>query len=63
MATTNGALTPPDGLEATQQPTVAYGVDNKRKREEEDAQTHPFEDRAISRSAQTQRDILEILEQ
>ena len=59
MATTNGVLTPPEPMPVPAPNTA----DNKRKREDDDAPAKENSSTASSRNAQTQRDILEILQQ
>jgi hypothetical protein len=56
MATTNGALTPPTLPDAATSPNSVAGL--KRKREDDEDKPRP-----ASRNAQTQRDMLEILQQ
>ena len=61
MATANGTRTPPEEPEPEPVPLPA-GSDNKRKREEDDEPKQAS--RPISaRNAQTQKDILDILQQ
>ena len=63
MATTNGALTPPAAPGPVRANSPAEVADLKRKREDDESQPHPLKDATSSRNAQTQKDILEILEQ
>lgn len=62
MATANGAPTPPTAPTPELAPAASDTSDNKRKRED-DVQSEDATQSVISRSAQTQKDILEILEQ
>lgn len=61
MAAVNGARSPPQGPEPVLRRSASFSADNKRKRE--DDEVRPHRSGTSSRSAQTQKDILEILQQ